>query len=601
MEENNRNSFHWLPTDAVYSCKFCNCKGACPDFEMRSSHRSPAIQVTLVECCVTSIVRRFSANSVFQVFQPKNEANMTVRTRFAPSPTGYMHIGGMRTALFNWLWARKNGGQFILRIDDTDQQRNMEEALTPILNAFRWLGLNWDEGPEVGGPYAPYFQSQRRSKYDAALTQLLSSGKAYRDFEKPADTQAQREAAEKEKRQYVSSRTSLSLSAAEVESKMAAGEAHVIRFLVPRDRKVVIQDHVRGTVEWDCSLMPDPVIARNDGSPLYNFATVVDDAELQITHVIRAEEHLPNTPIQVLLHEALGYQTPEWAHIPYVAAPGGKEKLSKRKIAGYRTNPQFQKLFELGDQVLSQLGFDAASDSLSPVMVDYYRQVGFLPEGVLNALVRLGWSLDDQTEFFSIEDMIRSFSLERVIRSAAGLDPDKLLSFQSHWMNQKSAEERLSGCVSFLKRAGWIKDTDDSDVIARVRRIIELAGDRIRVFGDIFQMQEFFCDDRELNYDRKNFQKRVVQPENSLILLQELRTELSRCESFRAEPLHDLLQAFLTQKQIKPGELFPALRLCVTGKAQGADLFGTLELIGKNAVLARMDHSIGLAEAARIA
>ena len=286
-----------------------------------------------------------------------------------------MHIGGMRTALFNWLWARKNRGQFILRIDDTDQQRNNDEALGPILAAFRWLGLDWDEGPEVGGPHGPYFQSQRRASYDAALQQLLESGRAYRDFEPPAETQAQKEVAEKTKSVYLSSRVSLQLSPGEVEQRIANGQPFVVRLLVPRTDSVIIDDHVRGRVEWDCSLMPDAVIARSDGSPLYNFATVVDDAALDITHVIRAEEHLSNTPIQVLLHRALGNNTPEWAHIPYVAAPGSKEKMSKRKIDKYRTNPQFQKLFDLGDQVLRRIGIDPKSDSLSPVMVSYYQQV----------------------------------------------------------------------------------------------------------------------------------------------------------------------------------------------------------------------------------
>jgi glutamyl-tRNA synthetase len=524
---------------------------------------------------------------------------MTVRTRFAPSPTGYMHIGGMRTALFNWLWARKHGGQFILRIDDTDQQRNVDEALGPILDAFRWLGLQWDEGPEIGGPYGPYFQSQRRTLYDAALKRLLESGHAYRDFETPAETQTQRQAAEQQKQQYISSRASLQLSAEQIQQKLDEQVPFVIRFLVPRDQKVSITDHVRGYVEWDCSLMPDPVIARNDGSPLYNFATVVDDAELKISHVIRAEEHLPNTPVQVLLHLALGNAMPEWAHIPYVAAPGSKEKLSKRKIAGYRTNPQFQKLFELGDQILSRMGVDASSDALSPVMVEYYRRVGFLPEGVLNSLVRLGWSLDDHTEFLSLNEMLQGFSLDRIIKSAAGLDPDKLMSFQSHWMSQLAAEEKLNGCLQFLQQAQLIDDSNDAATRQFVTRVIELAADRLRVFGDIYQLDEFFKGDKELSYDEKNFQKRVVKPEAALDLLRKLRRELVEIADFTAEPLHQLVQTFVTARGIKAGDLFPALRLCVTGKAQGADLFATLELLGRPRVLARMDHSIGLAESRR--
>ena len=524
---------------------------------------------------------------------------MTVRTRFAPSPTGYMHIGGMRTALFCWLWARHNRGQFILRIDDTDQQRNVDAALGPILDAFRWLGLDWDEGPEVGGPHAPYFQSQRRSLYDAALQQLLDAGKAYRDFEAPEDTQSQREAAEKEKRVYVSSRASLVLSQEETAKLMAEGRPFVVRLLVPRTDKVVIDDHVRGQVEWDCSLMPDPVVARSDGSPLYNFATVVDDAALEITHVIRAEEHLPNTPIQVLLHRALGYKTPEWAHIPSVASPGSKEKMSKRKIDKYRTNPQFQKLFELGDQVLSRVGIDPGSDALSPVMVAYYQQVGFLPAGVLNALVRLGWSLDDQAEFFTLSEMIQKFTLERVIKSAAGLDPDKMLNFQAHWMSELPAEEKLAGCLPFLKKAGLIDDENDAATRARVASVIDLAADRIRVFGDIFQLDEFFVADERLKMDDKNFQKRVVKPEAAVDLLRDLRKRLEVVTDFTAIPLHDLLQGFASEKQVKVGDVFPALRLCVTGKAQGADLFRSLELLGRNCVLGRIDRAIGLAESQR--
>ena len=510
-----------------------------------------------------------------------------------------MHIGGMRTALFNWLWARNNRGQFILRIDDTDQQRNIDEALGPILTAFRWLGLDWDEGPEVGGPHGPYFQSQRRALYDTALNQLLESGHAYRDFESSAETQTQKEAAEKNKSVYVSSRVSLQLSPDEVEQRIANGQPFVVRLLVPRTDNVIIDDHVRGKVEWDCSLMPDAVIARSDGSPLYNFATVVDDAALDITHVIRAEEHLSNTPIQVLLHRALGNNTPEWAHIPYVAAPGSKEKMSKRKIDKYRTNPQFQKLFELGDQVLSRIGIDPKSDALSPVMVSYYQQVGFLPQGVLNSLVRLGWSLDDQTEFMSLADMKRTFTLDRVIPAAAGLDPDKLLSFQTHWMSQLPVAEKLNGCLPFLKKAGLIADENDPATRAFVTRVIELAGERLRVFGDIFQLDEFFIDDADLKIDEKNFQKRVVKPDIAVDLLRELRRRLHDCESFTAPPLHDLLQAFTAEKEVKVGDLFPALRLCVTGKAQGADLFRSLELLGQVKVLNRLDRSLGLAESQR--
>ena len=229
-----------------------------------------------------------------------------VRTRFAPSPTGYMHIGGMRTALFAWLWARHNHGTFILRIDDTDQQRNVDAALAPIFRAFRWLALNWDEGPEVGGAFGPYYQSQRTHLYQGAVNRLIAEGKAFRDYDAPELIAADRATAEAAKQPYLNIRRSLDLTEAQRRQFDEAGRSHVVRYLVPRDQKIAVDDAVRGHVQWDGALIPDPVIMRSNGSVLYNFATVVDDAHMQITHVIRAEEHLTNTVVQALLHQALG-------------------------------------------------------------------------------------------------------------------------------------------------------------------------------------------------------------------------------------------------------------------------------------------------------
>ena len=525
---------------------------------------------------------------------------MTVRTRFAPSPTGYMHIGGMRTALFNWLWARKNGGQFILRIDDTDSERNMDEALGPILDAFRWLGLDWDEGPEVGGDYGPYFQSERRSHHDAALQSLLENGSAYRDFESPDDTKAQREAAEQSKSVYVSSRVSVGLSPQQIQEKLDADEPYVVRFLIPRGRKVSIVDEVRGHVEWDCNLMVDPVIARGDGSPLYNFATVVDDGQLKITHVIRAEEHLSNTPIQVLLHEALGNELPVFAHIPFVAAPGGKKKLSKRDIDKYRKSPAFQKLFQLGDDVLTRLGVDPTDNSLSPVMVAYYREVGFLPAGVLNALARLGWSLDDETENMSLETVKDAFSLDRIVKASAGLDPDKMMSYQSHWMGELPIHEKVIGCAAFLAKAGLIPETPDEEILSKVAKVVELAADRLRVFGDILSMDEFFVSADQLAYDEKEFQKRIVKPDEAIDILRGIRGVLSSVESFSSDAMHHAVSEYVETKQLKFGQVAPALRLSITGKTKGADLFPTLEFLGRDECVSRIDRAIGSAESQRI-
>lgn len=513
---------------------------------------------------------------------------MSVRTRFAPSPTGYMHIGGMRTALFNWLFARHHGGQFILRIDDTDQDRNVESALQPILDAFRWLGLNWDEGPDVGGPCGPYFQSQRSDLYQAACQRLLQAGRAYKDFDPPELVQADREAAEQEKRPYLNIRRSLDLSPHEIAAREEAGQPYVIRFLVSRQGSVAIEDRVRGRVEWDCSLMPDPVIMRSNGTPLYNFASVVDDVALQITHVIRAEEHLSNTPVQALLFQALGHALPEFAHIPFVAAPGTKEKLSKRekKLEKYRKNPQFKRLFDLSDAVLPRLDL-AGSLTLNPVMVAWYEAVGFLPEAVLNALSRLGWSLDDKTENLSLSQVVENFSLERVVKAPAGLDPDKLLAFQDHWMAQRSLPDKVAGCGQFLRQAGITADP------AQVERVVAVLGERLKLFSDILTYDEYFIADEELTYDEKAFDKRLRQPERAPALLQSYREVLARSESFVAADLEAEFKRWMEEQGISFGEIIHALRLALSGKTTGPGMFECLELLGRERSLNRIDRALG--------
>lgn len=515
-----------------------------------------------------------------------------VRTRFAPSPTGYMHIGGMRTALFSWLWARKHGGQFILRIDDTDQQRNREEALQPILRAFKWLGLNWDEGPEIGGPYAPYFQSQRSDKYKAAAARLLAEGKAYKDFETPEQTKADREAAEKEKRQYVSSRQSLALSPAEIADLEAKGQPYVVRLLVPRGEKVSIHDHIRGDVEWDCNLMPDPVIQRGDGSALYNFASVVDDVDLKITHVIRSEEHLTNTAIQMLVLKALEATPPEFAHIPYVAAPATTKKLSKRDIGKYRTNPQFKKLFEMADAVLPKIGRQV-SEALNPVMVEYYEVMGFLPEAVLNALSRLGWSLDDKTENMSLDFVIENFTLDRVVKGPAGLDPDKLLAYQEYWMSQRSLEDKVAMCLPYLEQANQIAAPATPEQREFIGRLITALGPRLKLLSDILGYEEYFVPDEALVYDEKGFQKRVRDDAQAVPLLRDLIPVLQSSADFTAPALDREIHAWIETKGLQMGNLVHALRLALTGKTAGPGLFECLELLGRERAIARIERAIG--------
>jgi glutamyl-tRNA synthetase len=499
-----------------------------------------------------------------------------------------MHIGGMRTALFNWLWARHCGGQFILRIDDTDQARNQEAALAPILAAFRWLGLNWDEGAEVGGPYAPYYQSQRGALYQAAATKLEETELAYRDFATKEEIDGDRRQAEREKRPYVNIRRSLELTAQQKADLAAQGRPSVLRFLIPRDQKVVLDDHIRGRVEWDAALLPDPVILRADGSPLYNFATVVDDAQMQITHVVRAEEHLSNTPIQILLHQALGNMLPEFAHVPYVAAPGSKEKLSKRKIEQYRKNPQFQKMFEKADEVFPQLGL-AGSAALDPVMVEYYERIGYLPAAILNALGRIGWSLDETTEIMSLATMVEHFTLDRVVKAPAGFDPDKLYSFQGHWMKELPLEKKLEGCLPYLVQAKLIPAPVSAEDKSFVQAVIVALGERLKVFSDILGAGFFFRDD--FTVDEKNFDKRV-RKEGVPAHLTAFRKRLETVEPFTAPQIEAALQAYCQETGEQTGTLIHALRLSTTGQPVGPGVYDCLALLGRARSLARIDAAV---------
>ncbi len=367
-----------------------------------------------------------------------------VRTRFAPSPTGYLHIGGVRTALFNWLFARQHGGQFILRIDDTDQQRNVQASLQPILDGFRWLGIDWDEGPDVGGPYGPYFQSQRSARHQAAVQELLARGCAYRDYARVEELQSEREAAEREKKSFVYSRRWMAETAAEQARWEAEGRQAVVRLKIPREGQCAFSDQIRGEVVFDWAAEQDHVIQRADGSCLYHLASVVDDHDFEITHVIRAVEHLSNTPRQIFIAQSLGYQLPVYAHLPYVAEPGSSNKLSKRKLNQYLKHRDFKALFDQGERIAKAMGLSVSAETFNPVIVDFYRETGYLPEAVVNYLLLLGWALDDRTENFTRDEMIQQFSLERVNRAPASFDPLKLLAFQDRYMRALPTEQKVS-------------------------------------------------------------------------------------------------------------------------------------------------------------
>ena len=515
-----------------------------------------------------------------------------VRTRFAPSPTGFLHIGGVRTALFNWLFARHNEGHFILRIDDTDEQRNVAETLQPILSGLRWLGLDWDEGPDVGGDYGPYFQSQRREQHQAAAEKLLSGGYAYRDYSTQEELQAERETAQAEGKRFIYSRRWMAETAEQAERFEAEGRTAVVRLKMPREGVCRFRDLIRGEVEFEWAQEQDHVIQRADGSCLYHLASVADDAAMEISHVIRAEEHLSNTPRQIFIFEGLGHEPPEFAHLPFVAEPGSRNKLSKRKLEKYLKNPDFAKMHQHGVTIANAIGLETAAETFNPVIVDFYEKVGYLPDALVNYLLLLGWALDDRTEFFSREEMIEQFTLERVNRSPASFDPNKLLAFQEHYMQEMPVAEKLPWVLPYLEAAGLLPSPHIDEPSGFVTEILRAAGDRIKVAGESLDYPEFFVGDAAFPYDSKAFDKRLKNAPESVALLQAFRDQLAAIEPFEAATLEEAMRRFVESEGVKIGQIIHALRVAVTGKAVGFGMFEILEILGRECSLARIDRAL---------
>ncbi len=519
---------------------------------------------------------------------------MSVRTRFAPSPTGYLHIGGVRTALFNWLLAKQSGGEFLLRIDDTDAQRNVQEALQPILDGFRWLGMNWDEGPEVGGPYAPYFQSQRLAAYQAAVNKLLASGHAYRDYATTDELQTQRDAAEKAGQTFVYDRRWMAQTADDVARFEAEGRSAVVRLKIPREGKCAFSDLIRGPVEFEWSAEQDHVIQRADGTCLYHLASVVDDFEFKITHVVRAVEHLSNTPRQIFIAQSLGYPLPVYAHLPFVAEPGGTAKLSKRKLDKYLKQKDFAALTELGQKISQRTGRQHTLETFNPVVVDFYREIGFLPHAILNYLLLVGWSLDDSTEDFTIEQMVKAFSLERVNKAPASFDPQKLLTFQTRWMQRLDIKKKVAFVLPYLQDAGLVPTPPPCDIANRIEQILMAAGDRIKVAGDILDFDDFFVSDDVLKYDAAMFEKRLRSDQTAQRLLASYRCCLETLEPFSAVGTESAIKQLIESEGVKINQIIHGLRVAVTGKAVGFGMFESLEILGRTSVLRRLDRALAM-------
>lgn len=518
---------------------------------------------------------------------------MSIRTRFAPSPTGYLHIGGVRTALFNWLFTRHHGGKFILRIDDTDADRNQAEALLPILEGFRWLGLNWDEGPTPDGtgsigPHAPYFQGQRNHLYVEAAMKLLHAGHAYPDMMTKEQLDADRKAAEAAKKAYVHRGPNRDLPAAEnVKQYQATPKA--LRLKVPLGQTVVIEDLIRGRVEFQTDLIGDPVILRApdaDGTcrALYNFATVVDDVAMDITHVIRAAEHLSNTPVQVLVYQALGAKVPQFAHVPVVNYKG--DKMSKRKLPPL-TKDELAKLKSMGwtDEKI------ASRTDLNIATVAYYRELGYLPAALVNYLGRLGWSLDDKTEFIPLPEMIKHFGLDRVNNAPGNFDQDKLFWLASEYMKLLPLEEKVNGVIPYLQQAGLFGNTVSEAERAKLTKVIEACGDRIKLFSDVIAYGAFFF--KKPDYDMSAFNKRVKK-EGVPALLREFADRLKTLPTFDKTTIEQSLHQFCESKGLKLADMNHALRVVTTGVPVGPGLFDCLVILGKDETLARVDTALGL-------
>ena len=462
-----------------------------------------------------------------------------IKTRFAPSPTGYLHIGGVRTAIFNWLFAKKHGGQFVLRIDDTDNSRNNSEAIKPILDGLKWIGLNWDEGP--------LFQSERTSLYEKAFEELKSNGAVWDD-----------NGAWRLSLKYISSALGLNY---EINSEF-----------------IKVQDLIRGDVTWPRDSLKDPIIRRSDGKFLYNFATVIDDSEMSITHVIRAEEHLSNTPIQLLLYLALNRPVPQFAHIPFVCDAKSKKKLSKRDMAKHMTKEVMQTLNNLG---FTQEYLES-NKNFNPITVEYYKQLGYLPQALFNYLVKLGWSPDGSTEKFTVEDAIAKFDLSKVTPSSASFDLVKMSWLQSQYMKEAFQSDKNQGMLLALKRVGI--ENPDVKLIEKLSRAL---GERLKVFSDVVTYGSMFF--REPEYDLVKIRNDILY-QNLSASLDAFAGGLDADNHNSIKSLADYIQGFKFGYHFDRTKFNFALRYTLTGSNVGPGIYDCILLMGIPECKARIYH-----------
>lgn len=487
-----------------------------------------------------------------------------IRVRFAPSPTGFLHIGGLRTALYNYLFAKHHIGKFILRIEDTDQNRYVEEAERDILDSLSWAGIEIDEGPHKKGGFGPYRQSERKEIYHKYADQLIKSGAAYYAFDTTEELDQMRERLVKsgnpspkyDSITRQSMKNSLTLPSEEVDRRLEAGEEYVVRLKVPRRETIRFDDIIRGHVSFESKGLDDQVLLKSDGMPTYHLANVVDDHSMEISHVIRGEEWLSSTPKHVLLYEAFGWEMPKMAHLPLIMSPSGG-KLSKRK---------------------------AEADGISINTKDYMNN-HYEPEALINFLAYLGWSPGDDSEIHSMESLCNLFTLDRVSKGGAVFNHKKLLWYNENYLREQSDRDILTR-VRKVADDPAIQQADD----LFLENAIQLLKDRVSKIDELITMGSFFFHDPE-EYD-KNALKKWKGDSSELVALYKKNIESLSTNDFKAEILKSHLEEVITQQEVGFGKLMMPLRIAVTGLGFGPDLFTSMELLGKEAVLRRIDKAL---------
>jgi len=494
-----------------------------------------------------------------------------VRVRFAPSPTGPLHIGGVRTALFNYLFAKKHGGDFVLRIEDTDQNRYVEGAEAYIKEALEWCGIPHSEGPNNHGGFGPYRQSERKHLYEAYALELIEKGKAYYAFDTPERLDFHRKDHEAKGKTFIYNwhnrlklDNSLSLNVEETQSRIDSGDPYVIRFKSPQDETVVFEDVIRGTVEIDSNTLDDKILFKSDGMPTYHLANIVDDHLMEITHVIRGEEWLPSLALHNLLYEAFGWDKPQFAHLPLIMKPTGKGKLSKRDG-------------EKGGFPVFPLSWNESRG---------YREAGYFPEAVVNFLAFLGWNPGTEQELFSLDELVEAFSLERVNKSGARFDPEKTKWYNHQWLQKKNDAELASLFSSVLERREIPRDARNDNYVEKVVGLIKERADFVSDFWELGSY--FFVAPTE--YATKPVKKQWKESTGDI--LKQVADIITKTNDFTSAILESNIKTWITDNELSFGKVMGPLRLVIVGDLKGPHLFDILEMLGKDECLRRIERGI---------